>query len=130
MCYISYLQLIVPNTLFERYGGFAKLNRVVSSFYEKVLDSPILGKYFEKIEMRRLIDHQTKFIASLMGGPASYSDTEIERLHVRLKITEEAFTELAALLEETLEDFEFEKIDLATIMREINHRKRYIVLAN
>ena len=56
-------------TMFERYGGFARVSRVVSSFYERVLESPSLAPYFAGIDMRRQIDHQTKFIASIRAGP-------------------------------------------------------------
>ena len=79
--------------MFERYGGFAKINRIVMSFYEKMTTSPITKGYFEKTNMRRLIDHQTKFIASMMGGPASYTNEHLERVHARLGITETAFME-------------------------------------
>ncbi|MBE0409295.1 MAG: hypothetical protein IBX69_06140 [Anaerolineales bacterium] len=58
----------MKRSIFERYGGFAKVNRIVSSFYDKVLDSPITSPYFVNIDMRRLIDHQTRFIASLDYG--------------------------------------------------------------
>ncbi|HSH41905.1 MAG TPA: hypothetical protein VK973_07260 [Arenicellales bacterium] len=61
-------------TIFERCGGFAKVSRIVMSFYDRVGDSEILAPYFETTDMRVLVDHQTKFVASLMGGPASYGD--------------------------------------------------------
>ena len=58
----------MPQTMFERYGGFATISQVVGSFYDKVLDSPITSPYFADVDMRGLIDHQTKFFAFLMGG--------------------------------------------------------------
>lgn len=92
-------------TLFESLGGFARVRLIVSDFYEKVLDSEILGPYFQQVDMRRLIDHQTKFISAIMGGPAAFTDEQIARAHARLDITPAAFAEMAALLRETLEDF-------------------------
>ena len=64
-------------TIFERYGGFSKVSKVVMSFYDKILNSSILAPYFAKTDMKRLIDHQTKFISSLMGGPASYTSEHL-----------------------------------------------------
>ncbi len=61
----------MAKTMFERYGGFAAVSRVVSSFYDKILDSDITSPYFADIDMAKQIDHQTKFVAYLMGGPAS-----------------------------------------------------------
>ena len=57
----------MKNSIFERYGGFTKASRIVMSFYEKVLDSPVTSPFFANTDMKRLVDHQTNFIASLMG---------------------------------------------------------------
>ena len=62
----------MARSTFEKYGGFAKISRIVAAFYDKVLDSPRLSPFFEGTSMKRQIDHQTKFIASLMGGPVTW----------------------------------------------------------
>jgi len=113
--------------MFERYGGFASINRIVMSFYEKMTTSPITKKYFEKTNMRRLIDHQTKFIASVMGGPASYTNEHLERVHAHLGITESAFLETVDLLTETLEDYDLEDSDVKQVEGEVMSRKNHIV---
>ena len=77
--------------------------------------------------MRRLIDHQTKFVAFLMGGPASFSNEELERVHSRLNINDREFDEMVELFTETLEDFDFDDSDIAAVQSEILSRKRYIV---
>ena len=82
-------------------AGFAKISRVVSAFYDKILESRRTNPYFAGVDMRRLIDHQTKFIASIMGGPASYTNDQLERLDSHLAVSERSFSELAALLRET-----------------------------
>ena len=115
-------------SMFERYGGFVSVSKVVSAFYDKALDSPILSPYFETTNMQRIIDHQTKFIASLMGGPASYSNEELERVHANLHIDNSAFGEMAELFCETLEDFDFDDDDIKTIQSELASRQRYIVV--
>lgn len=43
--------------------------------------------------MRVLVDHQTKFIALMMGGPASYTDEHLKRVHAHLGIGSTAFGE-------------------------------------
>lgn len=45
-------------TIFERYGGFAAVSKVVMNFYDKALDSPATIPYFSNFDMKRLIDHQ------------------------------------------------------------------------
>ncbi len=117
----------MKHTIFERYGGFAKVSRIVSSFYTKILESPVTAPYFANTNMKRLIDHQTKFIASLMGGPASFTNDYLEKVHAHLNITEEAFGEAAMLLEETLEDFDFEEPDIRQVKQEFMSRKNHIL---
>ena len=117
----------MARTLFERYGGFAQVSRIVMNFYDKILDSPVTSPYFVGKDMRRLIDHQTKFIATVMGGPASYSNEHLERVHAPLGITEEAFLEAVTLLKETLEDFGFADSDVQHVEREFMSRKNFIV---
>ena len=117
----------MSRTIFERYGGFASVSRVVLGFYDKILDSPIASPYFANTDMKRLVDHQTKFMAFLMGGPASYSNEHLERVHDNLKITEPAFLETLALLRETLEDFDFEDDDVQQIEDEMMSRKNHVI---
>ena len=91
-------------SMFQRYGGFAVVRRIVSAFYDRVLDSPILEPYFAGVAMDRLIDHQTKFIATLMGGPASFTDDALRRAHAHLGIGDLEMTTMADLLRDTLVD--------------------------
>lgn len=117
----------MSTSLFEHYGGFAKISRVVSEFYDKMLESPNLASYFENTDMRRLVDHQTKFIASLMGGPAEYSNESLERSHARLNIDQASFDEMVGLLAETFKDFEFEDSDIKTLVSEMRSRSKFII---
>jgi hemoglobin len=117
----------VSATIYDRYGGFATVRKVVSSFYDRVLDSQVIGHRFESVDMIRLIDHQSRFIATVMGGPASYTDEHLHRIHARLAITHAEFSEMAALLAETLEDQGFAEPDVAAVMQEIRSREGSVV---
>ena len=114
-------------SMFERYGGFATVSKVVGDFYTRVQDSDIVSPYFAGSDMRTLIDHQTKFIASLMDGPASYSDEHLERVHARLKIDNAAFEEIVILLSETLEDSGIAKEDVEYVRKKFSSSKHFIV---
>ncbi len=117
----------MAESIFNRYGGFASVSRVVSDFYGHARESTILSPYFEGVDMRRLIDHQTKFVAAMMGGPASFSDEHIQRVHVHLGIDEEAFQEMATLLRFTLEDHDFDETDIALVLGEVVARKQFVI---
>lgn len=117
----------MANSLFEKYGGFASVSKVVMSFYDKALDSDVIGPYFDDIDMRRLIDHQTKFIASMMGGPASFSDDMLQRVHARFDIDRSAFAEMAKLLRETLAEYDVQPDDIDAIMAQIDSRAHLVI---
>jgi len=117
----------LARSLFERAGGFASVSRVVMTFYDKMLESPITRPFFANTDMKRLIDHQTKFVATLMGGPASYTNDHLERVHRDLGITAEAFAEAMDLIEETLEDHDFDSHDIQAVADEMAARKNFIV---
>jgi len=114
-------------TIFDRCGGFSTVRRIVSAFYDKVLDSPRLQRHFAAADMRTLIDHQTKFISSVMGGPASFDDEALRRVHAPLGITKVEFDEVAGLLRETLEDFGLDAADIEHVWRSVLRREGAIV---
>ena len=116
-------------TVFERYGGFSNVRKIVSTFYEYVLDDEVMAPYFVGVDMRRQIDHQSKFISAVMGGPASYSDDHLQRVHARLGITHEAFTVMASLLREAMEDHDMAPSDVDVVMHEIVIREHLVVSA-
>lgn len=114
-------------SVFERYGGFAKVSRVVTALYDKILESPVTAPYFEQTDMRQMIDHQTRFIATVMGGPASYTNDHLERVHARHGISETAFEEACTLLFEALEDEGFADEDIQIVIDVFLSRKHHIV---
>ena len=99
------------------------------AFYDKALDSDVIGDYFEDVDMSKLIDHQTKFIAMAMGGPASYTNEMLRQVHAGLNIDTKAFNEAVSLLQETLEEFELGRDDIGVIIDDIRNRAQYIIAA-
>ncbi len=117
------------SSTFQKYGGFSAVSRVVMSFYEKVLDSDIVGHHFDDVEMARLMDHQTKFVSALMGGPEAMSDDRLQHVHRRLKITEAEFDEIVELLSEALDQHGVEEADIQSISRNFK-AKRPLILSD
>lgn len=117
----------MARSILERYGGFPFLSRVVMSFYDKALDSDVLAPFFEDVDMRRLIDHQTKFVAFLMGGPASYTNDHLGHVHAHLKIDRESFDVMVGTMQETLEDFDMDEADVVTVVHELRSRAPWII---
>ncbi|MEM9148103.1 MAG: group 1 truncated hemoglobin [Pseudomonadota bacterium] len=117
----------MPQSLYQKYGGFGSISRVVMDFYDRLLDSEEVGSFFDDVDLKRLIDHQTKFVASLLGGPADYTDERLAQLHGHLKIEASHFDAMAALLAETLDDHGFEPGDRDAVLAEIEARRSLIV---
>lgn len=113
----------MAQSIYEKYGGFGSVNRIVMSFYDTLLDHDELGEYFENIDMPALIDHQTKFIATLLGGPVSFDDDHLRRAHARLNITAHHFDEMKRVLAETLADHEVEPEDVDTVIAAVEQRR-------
>lgn len=118
---------MAAQSLYEKYGGFGKLNKIVMAFYDRLLDSDDLGPYFDGIEMSRLIDHQTKFIASQLGGPASFSDEQLGKAHASLSVTHSHFDELKRILQSTLNEHGIETDDSDLILKSVESKRSVIV---
>jgi hemoglobin len=117
-------------TIYERNGGFPAIRKLVTDFYAEVLDSSVLAHHFEEVDMPRLMDHQTRFIAYLTGGPAtSYSDDHLARVHRNRGITHEEFDVMVEILTEAMDDHDFEDDDIAAVERELRRRESLIVTA-
>jgi len=117
----------MEQTLFQKYGGFSKVSRIVLDLYNRLLDDDDLGPFFEDVDMSRIVDHQTKFIASLLGGPASYTDDQISRMHRHLTINSSHFDALIEILSETLADHGVEKEDVETIIGALEGRRHLLI---
>ncbi len=106
----------MSETLYDKYGGFATVSKLVHVFYEKVLDSDDLAPFFKDVEMKKLMAHQTKFLAHVLGGPDEYTGRQLRAVHKGLEITKPLFDEVAELLAETLEEGGVSDDDVKTII--------------
>ena len=117
-------------TIYERNGGFSTIRRLVTDFYEGVLDSPLICHHFENIEMPRLMEHQMRFVSFLMGGPsATYSDGHLTRIHAKRGITHDEFDEMVRLFCAAMTDHGFPGDDVAAMRAELKRRESLIVTA-
>ena len=113
--------------LFEKYGGFSTLHKVVSAFYDKILEEEKLRLFFDDVNMAALVDHQTQFIASVMGGPVSFDDERLLMAHKGLGLGEQEWAAVVDILIVTLETFEIEGRDIETIVKVLATKKPLII---
>lgn len=97
------------------------------ALYERLLDDDDVGPYFDDVDMPKLMDHQTKFVSALMGGPASFSDAHIERAHQHLIVRDADFDRLKELVDATLSDFNLQRVDIDTVLKSFEDRRSLLV---
>ncbi|RLA55582.1 MAG: hypothetical protein DRQ65_04205 [Gammaproteobacteria bacterium] len=114
-------------SLYNKYGGFETVSKVVRSLYEKILVSDTFKPYFEDVDTQRVMDHQTKFFCDIMGGPVAFEGKTLAEIHTGMNISNEAYTELSKLLEETFKDYGVDAGDINTIMTIVADLKDQIV---
>ena len=114
-------------SLFEKLGGFSAVSKIVSEFFDELLSNDSTAPYFANSNMKRLMDHQVKFISQALGGPVEYTGQTIRDAHKNLKISEKAFDEVAKILEEVLDDNDVESGDISQIMNVVGSLKNDIV---
>jgi hemoglobin len=114
-------------TIFHRIGGFPAVSRLVLDFYEQVLSAEELAAYFAEVDMRRLIEHQAKFISSVMGGPISYSDNDLREIHSHLEVDKAAFDLMMSMLARTMVEHRIPAADVDLVMEQVDRRRAYVV---
>ena len=113
----------MEKSLFDKYGGVSTVSKIVLSLYDRLLED-------DDVDLPKLIDHQTKFVSSLMGGPASFTDDHIARAHRGMVIEHHHFDRLKEIVIETLEDFDVASDDIGTIVGAFEDRRALLIEAS
>jgi len=115
-------------SLYEKYGGFSTVSVLVADFYSRIQRSRRLRHFFIDVNMQRLANHQTLFLAHSLGGPtANITPESMAAAHQHLNIQPEDFDEVVELLEETLEDNQVEDDDIKTILVRVSRFRPQIL---
>lgn len=68
-------------TLYEWAGGMPVFEKLTDIFYKKVLKDPLLGPVFKHMSPEHQ-QHVAHFMAEVLGGPKTYSDSEGSHYHM------------------------------------------------
>ena len=111
----------------DRLGGRVRVVQIVSDFYRRVLESPVLADFFRDSSMEKLIVHQSEFITAILKGSGTYSNPELQAVHANMVITDHEFDEMLALLRASLIDYSAGEDDLEMVVDIFASRRPFIV---
>lgn len=114
-------------SIYAKIGGQDAVEAVVSDFYDRVFDDPLLEPYFENTDRDALYVHQVQFVSSVTGGPVSYEGTDMQHAHEGMGITEEAFERVATYLREALRENDVDEDDAEAILETVAEPKPDVV---
>lgn len=78
-------------TLYERLGGESGVRKIVNDILDRNADNPIIGHYFQTVNMENLKQLVFEFFSMGIGGPHKYSGRDMVTTHTGLNIKEEDF---------------------------------------
>ena len=78
-------------SLYERLGGEQGVRNIVNDVLDKNLNNPLIGHYFQKIDMDKLKQLVFEFFSMGRGGPHQYTGRDMLTAHTGLNIKEEHF---------------------------------------
>ena len=118
----------MSKSLYDQLGGFSAVRKLVSDFYNRVLEEEDLVPFFKDTNMANLIDHQTKFWTTLLGGPASYTEEQLRKIHVSMGIKDSHFDLIVDLVVETLEDHDLDPQHVSDIAEQLRAYRSSVVI--
>lgn len=107
-------------TIYDRIGGEEAIERLVGSFYEKVLVDEDLYPFFKDVPTEKQKRMQREFFAAALGGPAKYTGRPLSHAHYNLGIQRRHFTRFVEILLETLQGASIDDRDTVDIIDRIN----------
>ena len=78
------MNLLEPESLYDRIGGDYAVNAVVDSFYEKVLRDDRIRGYFDDISMNAQIGNHKSFLKMAFGDRSVYDAERLRSAHAPL----------------------------------------------
>jgi hemoglobin len=83
-------------TLYERLGGWAGINSIVSDTIAAHRANPEIAHYFEGVDVDQLEAHVTAFFAAGSGGPDKYAGRDMTTTHSDMGLSDADFDSAVA----------------------------------
>jgi hemoglobin len=91
-------------TLYDLAGGDAKVRAILASLYDRLFEDRMVGFLFEGKDKERIVELQTAFTCSFLGGPQRYEGKPLPEAHASLPLLPGHFDRRHWLLEQVLRE--------------------------
>ena len=91
-------------TLYERIGGEANIEKMLTAFYQRVLSDPLLSPFFKDTSIDKLEKMQAAFFSIALGGPEPGKMPSLAAAHKGRGIESKHLTRFTELMVETLSE--------------------------
>ena len=109
----------MSESLFDRVGGVAGIEKLVGAFYGRVLDDGELSPFFAQAPMEKLRRMQVELFSAALGGPAVYSGRPLSEVHAGRGIEKAHLQRFVEHLLPCLKDLELDENDVNAIYSRI-----------
>ncbi len=107
-------------TLFEKIGGTASIEKLVTAFYQRVLSDPLLSPFFAKSKVEKLEKMQVTFFTIALGGGEPEKMPSLAEVHRGRGIEIRHLSRFTEILVETLEEVGIPEDDAKLVYQRIS----------
>ena len=91
--------------LFDKYGGVPAVTRIVRDFHERLMRRPNLRRYFEEMEMDKVIQHHIAYVSYALGKPnQDFTMKKMHDQHMQAGVTKASYNQNMEIFFAALED--------------------------
>jgi hemoglobin len=92
-------------SLFDKYGGVPAITRIVRDFHERLMRRPNLRRYFEEMEVEKVIQHHIAYVSFAMGKPnQDFTMKKIHDQHMQAGVTKASYNQIMEIFFASLEE--------------------------
>jgi ferredoxin-NADP reductase len=116
-----------PLSIYDTLGGMEAVESVVDRMYDHILADERLAPYFDEANVDSLIEHQTKFIAMVAGGPEYHQ--HIAETHAHMGLRDEHFDAVLAYFHRSLAEHDIDEEHIHQLKSQLQEYRANTVTA-
>ena len=115
-------------SFFDKYGGVPAVTRIVRDFHERLMRRPNLRRYFEEMEMDKVIQHHIAYVSYALGKPnQDFTMKKMHDQHMQAGVTKASYNQIMEIFFSTLEEEGFTPEDIERVEETLKEVRGEIV---